>query len=247
MLKCVGSCPEGDGQSLEEEPCFPPGTRGVGAGQPWSKPLLQVLFLVQMMLLVEKKKVEYAFLYHYCSRHTCCFFQCDPIKKKARPSFCVLLPKSIFTVGCSHGPLKTPLSAALLRGTNRERGDLFRSTQHGVQLLCKTEDGIVWLYASSLFSGLPVLPIIQFLSVSSLDHAIKFTLQDCACSWNAWCCYRLRNWRSDWRADLKAVLQLSSCMGNRTSWCHRTSSIGQQLSCQGLWLFSCKPYCRHHK
>lgn len=60
MLKCVGSCPEGDGQSLEEEPCFPPGTRGVGAVQPWSKPLLQVLFLVQMMLLVEKK-VEYAF------------------------------------------------------------------------------------------------------------------------------------------------------------------------------------------
>lgn len=80
MLKCVGSCPEGDGQSLEEEPCFSPGTRGVAAVQPWSKPLLQVLFLVQMMLLVEKKWNMLS-LYHYCSRHTCCFFQCDPIKK----------------------------------------------------------------------------------------------------------------------------------------------------------------------
>lgn len=79
------------------------------------------------------------------------------------------------------------LSGALLRGTNRERGHLFRSTQRGVALLCKTEDVAVWLCASSSFSRPPVLPITQFLSVDSADH----TVWGCSCSWNLLSCYRL--------------------------------------------------------
>lgn len=227
MLKCVGSCPEGDRQSWVGELRFPPGTRGVGAVQPWSKPPLQVLFLGQIMLFMLSGTC-FPFFITTAAAILADSFSVTQLNKK-KPFFSCPAAFITFMVGCSHGHLKTSLLCQVCYwGGKKGRGETCSDPHNTEYCDCRTEDVVVWPYPSFLFSGPAVLPVIH-LSVSSLDHSDLLSRAVPApgtCDADA-----------DWEIDLWLREQI---------WMWFSSSLlvweighhdNQQLSCQGLWLF----------
>lgn len=133
--------------------------------------------------------------------HTCCFFQCDPIKKKTQHYKNPLLFASCCLnhfLWCA-APMDTSKYLCFVRciiegDKQGEERSLPIHTTWNTATLQNRRRGSVALCL--LFPRPPVLTVIQFLSLSSQDHRFRSALWGSACSWNVWYWYQWRNWRS---------------------------------------------------